>query len=67
MTPLEEKIQEITAKELNYANDYIGWALEFHNPTDALINLVQKYAEMLIKEKTKLEHIQSVVSEQYFK
>ena len=53
MTKLEEKIQEITAKELNYANDYIGWALEFHNPTDALINFVQKYAEMLIKEKNK--------------
>ena len=67
MTKLEEKIQEIKTKELNYVNDYIGWALEFHNPTDALINLVQKYAEMLIEEKTKLEHIQSVVSEQYFK
>lgn len=67
MTKLEEKIQDIKTKELNYVNDQIGWALESHNPTDALTKLVLKYSEMLIKEKTKLEHIQSVVSEQYFK
>ena len=67
MAKLEEKIQEITRKELQYANDYIGWALESENPTAELSKLVYKYAEMLIEQKTKLETIQSVVSEQYFK
>ena len=67
MATLEEKIQDIKTKELNCANTYIGWALESHNPNDELIKLVLKYAEQLSTQKIKLETIQSVVSEQYFK
>jgi hypothetical protein len=67
MKELEEKIQEIKEKESKYAYDYIDYALESYNPTDALIKLVLKYSEMIAEEKIKLETIQFVVSEQYFK
>lgn len=67
MTKLEEKIQSIVSKELQHANDYIAFALESTNPIAELTKLVYKYAEIVINEKTKLETIQSAVSEQYFK
>ena len=67
MATLEEKIQELTLKEMNYTADYIDRALESDNPTTELVKLLYSYTDRIIKDRTKLETIQSVVSEQYYK
>lgn len=64
---LEEKITELTVKEMRYTNDYIDRALESDNPIRELTKLLYKYTERIIADKTKLETMNHVVSEQYWK
>ena len=52
MTSLEEKINELTLNEMRYTSTYISMALESDNPT---------------RELDKLETMNHIVSEQYYK
>lgn len=67
MATLEEKIKELTLKEMRYASDYIDRALESDNPTSELVKLLYSYTERIIKDRTKLETMNHIVSEQYYK
>lgn len=67
MATLEEKIHELTLKEMRYTADYIDRALESDNPTRELTKLLYSYTERIIKDRTKLETMNHVVSEQYYK
>lgn len=67
MANLEEKIQELTRKQLQYTNDDIGRALVSNAPVRELTRLLLDKTELLIKEKTKTETMNHIVSEQYWK
>lgn len=64
---LEDKILELTRKQLQYTNDDIGRALESNDPIRELTRLLLDKTELLIKEKTKTETMNHIVSEQYWK
>lgn len=64
---LEDKILELTRKQLQYTNDDIGRALESNDPVRELTRLLLDKTELLIKEKTKTETMNHIVSEQYWK
>ena len=66
MSNLQRKLQEIKEKEEMYVEDYIERAMNDKNPLESMKVFLRGYAQHTIKLKTKIETINSVVSEQYW-
>ena len=67
MKIIANKINDLTEKEINMANDYINMALNSNDSEKELIKVVYQMRDIIIKDKIKLEIINHTISEQYYK